>query len=360
MFSRSSFADHEQVVYATDKATGLRCIIAVHSTRLGPAIGGCRIREYAGETEALDDVLRLSRGMTMKAAVAHAPFGGGKMVVMLQPGQEKTPALMQSVGRAIERLGGRYITGEDVGSTVTDMTEIRRETRHVLGLSQEQGGSGDPSPSTALGCFAGISAAIEFRYPGQDMHGVTVAVQGLGNVGWRLCQLLHEAGAQLTVSDLLSDRVQRAVRLWDAEPADASQIHAVNADIFAPCALGAVLNTETIPQLKAGIIAGGANNQLAVEHRDGPALMQRGVLYAPDYVINSGGMIQLAAEFMPNGQSDVERRVLGIGDTLTAIFEHAEREGIPCNAAADQIALARLDAGPVEPADRVAAKSAAQ
>jgi leucine dehydrogenase len=342
MFQHRSFADHEHVVHVSDPAVGLRCIIAMHSTRLGPAIGGCRVREYGSEDEALDDVLRLSRGMTMKAAVANVPFGGGKMVVLLDPGQTKTPALMRGVGRAIARLGGHYITGEDVGSTVADMAEIREETDHVLGLPPEAGGSGDPSPSTALGIFAGIEAAVRARLPGRGLSGIVVAVQGLGNVGFNLCHLLHHAGANLVVADVRPELVARAVTAFGATSCEVQSVHAAPSDVFSPCALGAGLNPGTIPEIRARIIAGGANNQLADETRDGGALMERGILYAPDYVINSGGMIQLAAEFLPDGQADVRRRVLGIGDTLSAIFDRSERDAIPTHAAAADLAEARL------------------
>jgi leucine dehydrogenase len=277
MFGHPSFVDHEQVVHVTDPCIGLRCIIAMHSTRLGPAIGGCRVRTYASEDEALSDVLRLSRGMTMKAAVANVPFGGGKMVILLKPGQAKTPELMQGVGRAIARLGGHYITGEDVGSTVADMIEIRRETHHVLGLPPEAGGSGDPSPSTALGVFAGIRAAVGAALPGRAPGSLTVAVQGLGNVGFNLCRLLQEAGARLVVADTRAEALDRAVEAFGARPCDPGAIYAAEADVLSPCALGAGLNAETIPQIRARIVAGGANNQLQDEERDGAALMARGI-----------------------------------------------------------------------------------
>jgi leucine dehydrogenase len=345
IFTLPDYADHEQVVFASDPDAGLRAIIALHSTLRGPAIGGCRVREYDSEQDALEDVLRLSRGMTMKAAVADVPFGGGKMVVLLQPGQRKTPALMEAVGRAIETLGGRYITGEDVGSTVEDMRQIRTQTRHVLGLPVELGGSGDPSPSTALGCFAGLKAALAFQRPGAGLTGLKVAIQGLGNVGGALASLLHDAGAELHVSDVRAERVAEAASRWGANPVAADAIHASDVDVFAPCALGAVLNDRTIPALRASIVAGGANNQLADEMRHSAMLHKRGILYAPDYVINSGGMILLAQEFASQRATTVEQRINGIGATLTQIFETSRAEDVPCYLAAEAIARARLRRG---------------
>lgn len=348
VFGLSAFADHEQVVHAWDPATGLRAIIAIHSTVRGPAIGGLRIRPYADEGDALTDVLRLSRGMTFKAAVAGVPFGGGKMVVIADPRRDKTPALLHAAGHAIERLSGRYITGEDVGSTVADMAELLSVTSYVMGAPEEAGGTGDPSPRTALGCFSGLTAAVRHRLGRPDVGGLRVAVQGLGNVGWNLCRLLADAGAELVVSDVRGDLVAAAKREFGASAAEPDAIYTAQADVFAPCALGAVVNDDTLPLLTAPVIAGGANNQLADEERHGRLLRDRGILYAPDYVINAGGMIQFAVErtSLLEGTSldweEVDRRVRGIGDTLGEIFGQADRSGLPTSAAALQVARQRL------------------
>lgn len=343
VFEAIDFSDHEQVVYASDAASGLRAIIAVHDTRLGPGMGGCRAYEYPDENSALRDVLRLSKGMTYKSAVAGVHFGGGKAVILLEPGQPKTEALVLAMGRAIERLGGRYITGEDIGTTPQDMSIMLRVTKHVLGASPGDGGSGDPSPSTALGCFEGLKASVRYRLGSESLEGVTVAVQGLGKVGWYLCERLHAAEARLIVADINSESVTRAVETFGAQALDAEEIYDANADVFAPCAMGAILNSQTIPRLRATVVAGAANNQLdRPEH--GTALQQRGILYAPDYVINGGGVIQLEVEHDGYDATEVERRVCGIASTLSQIFESADAEGITTHEAADRLAEARLEA----------------
>jgi leucine dehydrogenase len=350
IFASSAFNDHEQVVHASDPVTGMRAIIAVHSTVLGPAIGGLRIRAYEDEQAALTDVLRLSKGMTYKAAVAGVPFGGGKMVLLADPLRDKTPALLHAAARAIERLGGRYVTGEDVGSTVDDMAELKSVTRYVMGAPEALGGSGDPSPRTALGCFEGIVAGVRHRLGSPDLRGIRVAVQGLGNVGWNLCRLLSEAGAQLVVTDVREELVARARDELAAEAIPPDAIYEAKVDVFAPCALGAVIDDDTLPVLNASIVAGGANNQLAEESRHGEQLRAHGILYAPDYVINGGGMIQLAKELAgPAGGVDwneVDRRVRGIGATLTEIFRRADRAGVPTTVAAHELAQERLAGGP--------------
>lgn len=343
MFCSSDFSEHEEVVHISDRASGLKAIIAVHSTILGPAIGGCRLLPYASDAEALRDVLRLSRGMTHKAAIANVPFGGGKMVVLLDSNTRKTPEFMHAIGRAIDRLGGRYITGEDVGTTSEDMAEIRKATNYVMGAPLEDGGSGDPSPRTALGCFVGIQAGLEHRLGVRQLQGVRIAVQGLGNVGGHLCALLHSAGAKLFVSDVQPARLERAVTEWDAVPVDPGEIHRCAAEVFAPCALGAVLNDTTIPEIQASVVAGAANNQLEVESRHGALLRDRDILYAPDYAINSGGMIQLAVERANADPADVEPRVRAIGDTLKSIFLRAGTDGVPTSVAADGLARERLE-----------------
>jgi leucine dehydrogenase len=341
VFSCDAFDSHEEVVFVSDPACGLRAIIAVHSTVLGPAIGGCRILPYADDRSALRDVLRLSRGMAYKAAAADMPFGGGKTVVIADPSTQKSPELLRSLGRFIDRLGGRYVTGEDVGTTVSDMSEIRRSTAHVMGLAEEEGGSGDPSPRTALGCLVGIEASAAHVWGKRDLRGRRVLVQGLGNVGFNLCRLLTEAGATLLLSDIRHGPVEKCVSMFGATPVAPDEVIDAPVDIYAPCALGGVINDRTVERLKAKIVAGGANNQLENPcHSD--ALRARGILYAPDYVINGGGMIQLAMERLGRDREETERRVRNIGDTLSAIYRKADAQGVATNVAADWLVEAKL------------------
>jgi len=337
VFSNADFDDHEQVIFTSDPATGLKAIIAIHSTRLGPAVGGCRILPYPDDRAALTDVLRLSRGMTMKTAMAGLPLGGGKSVIIADP-RRKSPALLQAMGRAIEQLGRRYVTAEDVGTSAADMVEIRKGTSHVMGLPVSAGGSGDPSPSTALGCFEGIKAALRYQSGRQSVEGVRVAVQGLGHVGFNLAWLLSGAGARLIVADIDAAIVAKAVSAFGAEPVAPDAIYDCEAEVFAPCALGAVVNDQTLPRLRAGIVAGAANNQLAAPAH-GLALQQRGILYAPDYVINAGGVIQVGAEITGETRDDVQRRIRSIGDTLLTVFRLADAEAISTSDAADRIAM---------------------
>ncbi|MHA1537621.1 MAG: Glu/Leu/Phe/Val dehydrogenase dimerization domain-containing protein [Alphaproteobacteria bacterium] len=338
VFSHPDFDDHQQVVFCRDKSVGLRAIIAIHNTNLGPALGGCRMWPYENEADAVTDVLRLSRGMTYKAAMAGLSLGGGKSVIIGDPRKDKTRDLMHAFGRFIDQLGGRYITAEDVGTTVADMDAIRAVTHHVSGVS---GGAGNPSPSTAHGVFVGIEAAARHRLGKDTLEWLTVAVQGLGNVGYGLCHYLHEAGAKLIVADIDKDAVARAVAEFGAVPVDTDDIYAADADIFAPCALGGAINDKTIPQLRVSIVAGAANNQLA-EERHGAALAQRQILYAPDYVGNAGGLIDVARFKIDMGIAEARRKLQRIADTLTEIFQRAERENKPTNIIADRIAEERF------------------
>jgi leucine dehydrogenase len=343
VFAAPDFADHEQVVFCRDAAAGLKAVIAVHSTVRGPALGGCRIYPYPDEAAAVTDALRLARGMTYKAAMAELPFGGGKAVIIADPKRDKTERLLLAFGRAVDRLGGRYITAEDSGSTVADVEIVRRATRHVVGIAE--GGAGDPSPATAWGVFHGIRAAVHHRLRRDDLAGLRVAVQGLGAVGRHLCALLHEAGAALTVADVDAAAAQRAVREFGATAVPAAAIYDQDVDVFAPCALGAVVNDETLPRLRASIIAGSANNQLArPEH--GRALAARSVLYAPDYVINAGGIIFIAHEGPAFDRAAAFRHVARIHDTLLSVFDRADREGVATSDAADRIAVQRIAAPP--------------
>ncbi len=341
VLSHEAFADHEAVTFVSDAATGLRAIVAIHDTTLGPALGGCRMYAYASEEEALRDVLRLSRGMTYKAAAANLGLGGGKAVIIGDPQELKTPALMRALGRAVERLGGTYITAEDVGTNVTDFAEVRKETCHVVGLPTELGGSGDPAPTTALGVYYGLLAAVAHRWSRCDLSELTVAVQGLGNVGWHLCQLLANDGARLIVSDVDRRRLIKAVATFSARPCEPAHIYEADADIFAPCALGAVINRHTLPRMKFSVIGGAANNQL--EHDDQADILRKsGILYAPDFVINAGGIMRVASELRGFDQDLVDVQVEGIRDTLLNIFRRADADEISTQLAAVRIAEERL------------------
>ena len=337
LFTHPDFDDHEQVVFARDVAAGLTAIIAIHSTGLGPSLGGCRIWRYSDEAEAVTDVLRLSRGMTYKAALAGLALGGGKSVVLADPRTEKTPGIMRAMGRAVERLGGRYIVAEDVGATVADMDAIATETAHVCGTSAS---AGNPSPWTARGVFLSMQAAARHRW-GAGLDGRTVSVTGLGNVGANLCRHLHGAGVHLVVSDIREEAVRRVVEETGSVAVDPAAAHAAAADIFAPCALGAGLNARTIPEIAAGVVCGAANNQLATPE-DAERLAARGVLYAPDYLVNAGGVISVARGALGLDDATVEAKVAAIPDTLARVLAIAEQHGITPAAAADRLAESRF------------------
>jgi leucine dehydrogenase len=345
LFAHPEFDNHELVAYHRDPRSGLRAIIAVHNTNLGKGLGGCRMWPYAGEDEALTDVLRLSRGMTYKAALAGLPQGGGKSVILGDPRRDKTPEMMRAMGRFVETLGGRYVVAEDSGTSVADIRLMAQETRHVGGLADASavaaGRTGDPSPATAYGVFVGIQAAVRAQRQRGDLKGLRVALQGLGNVGYRLAQHLHEAGAKLWVTDLHGPNVERVVKDFGATAVSMDAIFAVEADVFAPCALGAVINDRTLAQLKAGIVAGAANNQLA-EPRHGRALAERGILYAPDYVINAGGIIDIHYEGPGYDAAKVRAHLERIGTTLATIFERSKQEKRPTGEIADALAEERF------------------
>jgi leucine dehydrogenase len=336
IFTHPDFDGHEQVVFSQNGRDGLRSIIAIHDTTLGPALGGCRVWNYATEGDALTDVLRLSRGMSYKAALAGLPLGGGKSVILADR-SEKTPAMMRAMGRAVERLGGRYIIAEDVGAEVADMDEIAKETRHVSGVS---GGVGDPSPWTAEGVFLSLQAAVRHRM-GRGLEGVRVSVTGLGHVGSNLCRMLAETGARLLVADIRADAVARMVEAHGATAVPVAGAHSAEVDVFAPCALGAVLNQTTIPQIRARIVCGAANNQLGVAEDDA-RLAARGILYAPDYLVNAGGLISVARPSTGLSETAARAKLERIPETLLHVFELAERGGIAPGAAADRLAKARL------------------
>ena len=341
VFDADDFDNHEQVVFAQDAASGLRAIIAIHNTNLGPALGGCRMWPYATQGEALEDVLRLSKGMTYKAAMAKVALGGGKMVVIADSKKDKTPELLHAVGVAIGRLGGRYITGEDIGTNPFDMAEIATQTECVSCRRVEDGGYGDPAPLTALGVLQSMKAAVERQRGSDDLSGLTVAVQGVGNVGNNLCRLLTEAGAKLIVTDIHQPSLDKAVQDYGASVVEGDAIFSVEADIFAPCAMGGALNDETIPVIKARIVAGAANNQLE-EERHGDMLRDAGLTYMPDYVANGGGLISCAAEWYRHDADQIEQNVLGIKGTCLEVLAHAESSGLSTSEAADAIAEKRF------------------
>ncbi|SPH18618.1 Leucine dehydrogenase [Defluviimonas aquaemixtae] len=335
--------EHEEVYRVEDAEAGLKGFIAVHSTRLGPAAGGLRMRVYRCDDEALRDVLNLSRGMTFKNAAADLPLGGGKAVIIGDPSHDKTPAILRAMGRAIGQLEGRYWTAEDMGMTPDDMAVIAAETPFVAGLAGGDFASGDPSPVTALGVFNAVRRATRHRLGYDSLYGLTVSVQGLGNVGRHLAQLVHGDGAHLVVTDIDPARVAAAIAEWGAEAAAEDDIYKTGADIFAPCAIGGVLNAETIPQLRARVVVGAANNQLATP-ADGDRMAQRGILYAPDFVANGGGIINVAAEILKvaDRPSWVASKLTALDATMEAILVAARTEGVSPNAVAERIVAERM------------------
>jgi leucine dehydrogenase len=339
IFERMAKHQHEQLTFWSEPELGYKGIIAIHDTTLGPALGGTRFWNYQTEEEAIIDALRLARGMSYKAAVAGLNLGGGKSVII---GDNKTPyreMIFRAHGRAVESLGGRYITAEDVGTSPDDMEYVLMETDSVVGI---YGRSGDPSPVTAYGVYMGIKAAAKARYGDDSLDGKHVAVQGLGHVGYYLCEDLHQEGARLTVTDIDPERVQRCVDDFGATPVGPDEIYAVDADIFAPCALGAVINDETLKVFKFDVIGGAANNQLArSEH--GQAVADAGILYAPDYVINAGGLINVYGELKEWSPERSKRKAGEIYTTLLQIFERAEEDGVPTAVAADRVAETRIE-----------------
>lgn len=343
VFEKMTEMEHEQIVYCHDKATGLKAIIGIHDTTLGPALGGCRIWPYKTEEEALFDVLRLSKGMTYKNAAAGLNLGGGKAVIIADP-KDKSEALMRSFGRFVESLNGRYITAEDVNTTTQDMMYIRDETDWVAGLPEEIGGSGNPSPFTALGTFEGLKATVKHRLGKDDLKGIKVAVQGLGSVGTSLCEMLHSAGAELIVSDMNAEKVQHVVNSFQAKAVDLDDIYSVDADVFAPCALGAVINDETIDQLKFSAIAGAANNVLLSQEKHGQILKDKNILYAPDYIINAGGVINVYYEVIEDYvRESVTAKVKHIYQTLLDVYKISDEENIPTHIASARFSERRID-----------------
>ncbi len=339
IFELMSKRQHEQLVLWSEPDLGYRGIIAIHDTTMGPALGGTRFWDYQTEEAAIIDALRLSRGMTYKAAVAGLNLGGGKSVIW---GDNRTPdreMIFRAHGRAVESLQGRYITAEDVGTSPDDMEFVHMETEHVVGML---GRSGDPSPVTAYGAYKGIKACAAAKYGDDSLAGKHIAVQGIGHVGYFLCEDLAAEGAQLTVTDIDEERVQRVVDEFGATAVDSDAIYDVDADVFAPCALGAVVNDETIERFKFDIIAGAANNVLAKGDKHGTALHEKGILYAPDYVINAGGLINVYGEMFDWTAQRSKRKAGEIYGTLLRIFDRAKSDGVPTSIAADRVAETRI------------------
>lgn len=343
VFGQPSFNDHEQVVFCHDKDTGLKAIIGIHNTVLGPALGGTRMWKYANEWEALNDVLRLSRGMTYKSAISGLNLGGGKAVIIGDSKIDKTPEMMTRFGQFVNSLSGKYITAEDVGSTTADMDLIRDVTPHVTGISESRGGSGNPSPVTAYGVYMGMKAAARHQFGSDKLDGKKVLVQGTGHVGETLIDYLTKEGAVVTVADINEARMQEMASKYGATIFTGDDVYAADVDIYAPCALGATINDETINKLKAKVIAGAANNQLANEQVHGKVLQDKGILYAPDFLINAGGIINVYAEIVGYDKAEAMRRTENIYNTTLEIFALAETQGITTHQAAMAIAQKRID-----------------
>ncbi|MBN3556044.1 branched-chain amino acid dehydrogenase [Fictibacillus nanhaiensis] len=334
--------DYEQMVICQDKQSGLKAIICIHDTTLGPALGGTRMWTYETEDAAIEDALRLAKGMTYKNAAAGLNLGGGKTVIIGDPKKDKNEEMFRAFGRYIQGLNGRYITAEDVGTTVEDMDLIYQETQFVTGVSPAFGSSGNPSPVTAYGVYRGMKAAAMEAFGTDSLEGKVIAVQGVGHVAYTLCKHLHEEGASLIVTDINKEAVQRAVTDFGAKAVEIDEIYSVDCDIFAPCALGAIINDDTIPQIKAKVIAGAANNQLK-ETRHGDAIHEMGIVYAPDYVINAGGVINVADELNGYNRDRAMKKVETIYDNIASVIEISKRDNIPTYLAADRLAEERIE-----------------
>ena len=345
VFDKTAELGHEQVVFCQDEETGLKAIIGVHNTVLGPALGGTRMWNYASDDEALTDVLRLSRGMTYKAAISGLNLGGGKAVLIGDPTKLKNEAYMRRFGRFVDSLGGRYITAEDVNMSTGDMEYVHMETDHVTGIPESMGGSGDPSPVTAYGVYMGMKATAKHVYGSENLSGKAVAVQGVGHVGMYLVDHLVKEGAKVFISDIDQTKLADVSKKSGAQVVDMDEIYDLDMDIYAPCALGATLNDDTIPRLKASIITGGANNQLKEETKHGYMLIDRGIAYAPDFLVNAGGLINVGAEYYgPYNREKAHRDAEKIYDTTLNILKMAADESITSQEAAIKIAEERIAA----------------
>ena len=342
LFGLPNQALHERVLLAADEQTGLKAILAVHNTARGPAFGGCRFWSYDNELSALNDALRLAQGMSLKNALANLPFGGGKAVLIKPAGDFDRAALFAAFGRAVASLDGAYITAEDVGTTTADMRVVQQHTAFVSGIPRDGAFGGDPSPKTAWGVFVSIEAGVRLHLKRESLDGVRVALQGLGSVGWHLAEFLHKAGAKLVVADVDAAKVARAQEMFGAQAVGIHEILAADVDVLAPCALGAVLNAQSIPQLRAQLVAGAANNQLATLE-DGDALHQRGIIYLPDYLVNAGGIISVAREFRNEGEeSAVMAEVTLIRDRVAELLDRVRVSGTTPAREADAWARSKL------------------
>ncbi len=343
LFGHLKAYDYGEVHFKFDKASGLKAIVAIHDSRLGPALGGCRFLPYDADEDAVVDALRLARGMTYKAALAGLPHGGGKSVLIRPKQHFDRVAMFRAFGKFVDDLGGHYITAEDSGTGLEDMEVIRTVTKHVTGVDVANGGSGDPSPFTALGVRRGIEACVKYKLGRDSLAGVHVAVQGVGHVGYHLCKELHVAGAKLSVADVDPLKSERAQREFKAEIVPLDKIFEIECDVVAPCALGSALNDTTIPRIKAKIVAGAANNQLA-QPRHGDDLHARGILYAPDYAINAGGLVNVAQEVVGYDANKAREKTLKIYDTIWEIADRAQKTGAPTYRIADMLVEEKLAA----------------
>lgn len=343
VFGQLSFNDHEQIVFCNDKDTGLKAIIGIHNTVLGPALGGTRMWNYATEWDALNDVLRLSRGMSFKSAITGLNLGGGKAVIIGDAKTQKTPELMKRFGEFVHSLSGKYITAEDVGMETADMDLVREVTPYVTGISESKGGAGNPSPITAYGVFMGMKAASKYAYGSDNLEGRTVVVQGIGHVGEVLVEHITNEGGKVIISDINEARLQEVSSKYGAEIYRGDDVYSIPMDIYAPCALGATVNNDTINKLNAKVIAGAANNQLADENIHGALLQDRGIVYAPDFLINAGGIINVYAELENYGKQEIIRKTENIFDTTLEILNTAESNNITTHQAALKVALERIE-----------------
>ncbi|KVV15330.1 Glu/Leu/Phe/Val family dehydrogenase [Flavobacterium sp. TMP13] len=348
VFGQLSFDNHEQIVFCNDKDTGLKAIIGIHNSVMGPALGGTRMWNYANEWEALNDVLRLSRGMTYKSAITGLNLGGGKAVIIGDAKTQKTPELMRKFGEFVHSLSGRYITAEDVGMETKDMDTVRDVTPYVTGISEERGGSGNPSPVTAYGVFLGMKAAAKHQFGSDNLEGKKVLVQGIGHVGETLVEYLTKEGAKVTITDINEARLNEVAAKYNATIFRGDDLYSADVDIYAPCAMGAVLNDDTVYKIKAKVIAGAANNQLANENIHGAILQDRGILYAPDFLINAGGIINVYAELEHYGKEEIMRKTENIYNTTLEIIDYAVRNKVTTHHAALTIAQNRIDARKIE------------
>ena len=343
VFGKMTDMGHEQVMFCSDNETGLRAVIGIHNTTLGPALGGTRMWEYASDLDALTDVLRLSRGMSFKASISGLQLGGGKAVIMANPREKKSEAFMRRFGKFVENLNGKYITAEDVGTTTQYMEYIKMETNHVTGIPVSMGGSGDPSPVTAYGTYLGMKASMKKLTGSDSLTGKKIVVQGVGNVGYYLCELLKKENADIYVFDIFEDKIKRVVDEFGVSVISDEEVYNMECDVYAPCALGATCNENTIPVLKCKIVAGAANNILLDEVADAKRLEDRGILYAPDFVVNAGGLINVYTELEGYNRDRAMGKADGIYDTTMRIYDYAEANSITTSEAAIELAQKRID-----------------